>query len=163
MIPIEARALRRLIANIEKDLNKLHQLKAEKDELDIETAHPRIIGSILHDLYTGMESIFEKIAKELEGGVTKSPDWHRDLLEDMALRIRNLRPPVIDDTLRKELDEYLRFRHPFRSLYGFELECSRMQPLIERFDDVLAKFEHQIHTFLQAVEKIAAGMEDDSE
>jgi len=163
MSPIEARALRRLIAHIEKDLDKLHQLKAEKDELDIQTAHPRLLGSILHDLYTGMESIFEKIARELEGGVPKGPDWHRDLLEDMTLEIRNLRPAVIDDSLKKDLNEYLRFRHLFRSLYGFELDRSRMQPLAEHFDEVLEKFEYQIRKFLQVLEKIAAGMESAGE
>jgi len=163
MSPVEAKALRRLISNIEKDLDKLHKLKVEKDELNIETAHPRIIGSILHDFYTGMENIFEKIAKELEGSVPKGPDWHKDLLEDMTIEIRNLRPPVIDDSLKKELNEYLRFRHLFRSLYGFELDRSRMRPLIERFDHVLENFEHQIYNFLQVLEKIAVNMENAGE
>lgn len=65
MKPKEAQRLIRLRANLEKDLKDLSQLQKEKDELGIEGTHPRILGSILHDFYTGIERIFRKIAETL--------------------------------------------------------------------------------------------------
>lgn len=35
--------------------------KSEMDGLDLENIHPRILGSIFHDFYTGIERIFVRI------------------------------------------------------------------------------------------------------
>jgi len=161
MSPVEAKALRRLIAAVEKELERLRELRTEKQSIDVDTAHPRVLGSLLHDFYTGIERLFQKIALELEGGVPKGADWHRELLEDMTLEIRDVRPPVITEPLRKDLDEYLRFRHLFRSLYGFELERDRMRPLMERFDATFAEFERQMTDFLATLSDLAKGLEVD--
>jgi len=118
----EAQRLIRLKVNIQKILDELQALKVEKEELDIETTHTRTLGSIVHDLYTGVERAFQKIALELDGGLPKGERWHKDLLDHMALELKGIRPPVIDASLRDKLDEYLRFRHIFRSVYGFQLK-----------------------------------------
>jgi hypothetical protein len=59
----------RLKATIKSELEELEKLKREVDELNIEESHPRMLGSILHDFYTGVERIFCRIAEELEGGL----------------------------------------------------------------------------------------------
>ena len=46
------------------------------------------------------------------------------------------------------LDEYLGFRHLFRNIYGFELDSKRLDDLIERFPDVVDKFNKEIKIFL---------------
>lgn len=116
----------RLISIIEKDMSNLKVLKTEIDQVDIRTAHPRILGSILHDFYTGVERILLRIANELEGEPPQSQSWHKDLLDEMSVELEGIRPPVIGDELRNKLEEYLRFRHLFRGIYGFELDANRL-------------------------------------
>jgi len=67
MKPVDSRALHRLIAAVQKEMEKLRELKTEHTMLSPETSHQRVIGSILHDFYTGIERVFQKIATELEG------------------------------------------------------------------------------------------------
>lgn len=54
----------------------------------------RGIGAIVHDFYTGIEHLFERIAPELNGGLPAGPSWHRELLDDMTLDLPGVRPPV---------------------------------------------------------------------
>ena len=138
----------RLISLIEKDLKDRERLKTEIDELDIYTTNSRILGSILHDFYTGVEKIFSRIANEMESGISKSPTWHKDLLDDMTLDLKEIRPAVINGELGNSLEEYLRFRHIFRGSYGFMLDSSRLEVLFHDFDDVYTSFIASIKTFL---------------
>lgn len=140
----------------------MRELVAEQSSLSVNTSHPRIIGSILHDFYTGVERIFQKIAIELEGDVPKGSAWHKDLLDDMALEIREVRPAVISESLREDLDEYLRFRHLFRGSYGFDLEPERMRSLFDQLEYVFGEFEREMGIFIQTLSEFAKGMEGGS-
>ena len=155
MKPKEAQRLIRLKANLEKDLKGLSQLQKEKDELGIEGTHPRILGSILHDFYTGIERIFRKIAEEFDGGVPNSEQWHKELLGNMTLELEGIRPAVITEELRNELEEYLGFRHVFRNIYGFQLELERLKRLLQSFDEVFYKFKNSLAKFIGFLKKLA--------
>ena len=69
---------------------------------------------MLHSFYNGVENIFKRIALELDGQLPNSRTWHRDLLNAMA-RPGPSRRAVISEELRDHLNEYLNFRHVFRS------------------------------------------------
>ena len=147
--------LARLAASIRSEIDHLVAVVAEA-ELALrdfsETTPPlrelRGIGDIVHDFYTGMERIFEKIAPELNGGVPAGSAWHRELLESMALDLPTIRPPVIGRETARILAEYLRFRHLFRNVYGFELEWERLQPLLRRLPVAWSTFQSDILRFL---------------
>lgn len=145
----------RLKANIEKELNELAKLKDEKDGLNLESAHPRTVGSVLHDFYTGMERIFSRIAKELEGGLPKGEDWHKELLDDMALELEDVRPALISGELRENLEEYLRFRHLFRSVYGFVIRGEKLRPLVDNFDTIFSEFKDSMARFNLFLDKLS--------
>lgn len=149
----------RLKANIEKELNELAKLKDEKDSLDLESAHARTLASVLHDFYTGMERIFSRIAKELEGGMPKGEDWHKELLDDMALELEDVRPAVISEELRENLEEYLRFRHLFRSVYGFVIRGERLKPLLDNFDTILLQFKDSVARFNLFLDNLSEKLE----
>jgi hypothetical protein len=144
----------RLIATIEKDLIDLEMLKNEVDEIDIYVTHPRILGSILHDFYTGVEKIFLRIASELEGGQPQGKSWHKDLLDEMAIGLDGIRPAVVDEELRMKLEEYLRFRHLFRGIYGFQLSHQRLEIIFEDFSPIYESFKYAINKFLQFLRSI---------
>ena len=141
---------RRLAAEIESELASLSALGEELANAprqdDIYSLRAR--GSILHDFYNGVERVFVRIARELNGGVPRGDQWHRDLVDDMTLDIPEVRPAVIDRSLARTLGEYLRFRHVFRNVYGGVLEAERMASLEKRLPGTLAAFRDRVETFV---------------
>jgi hypothetical protein len=147
--------LARLAASIRSEIDRLVAVVAEAElalrdfsEITPPLRELRGIGDIVHDFYTGIERIFEKIAPELNGGVPAGSAWHRELLESMALDLPTIRPPVIGRETVRILGEYLRFRHLFRNVYGFELEWERLQPLLKRLPAAWVAFQTDIRHFL---------------
>ena len=53
-----------------------------------------------------------------------------------------------------QLEEYLRFRHLVRNIYGFQLEYERFRHLIGEFPEVADKSKTQINEFLNIMENI---------
>jgi hypothetical protein len=49
----------------------------------------------LHGFYTGVERLFEDIARETEEGIPTGPDWHQSLLLQVSAEIPGTRPPAI--------------------------------------------------------------------
>ena len=163
---LEEVLVRRLAAEINDELDALDALVQElahAPQSDDSYAR-RARGSILHDFYNGVERVFERVACELNGGVPKAEQWHREpsagereglaprmkeLLDNMALGIPEVRPPLIDQPLAATLHEYRRFRHLFRNVYGTVLETGRMRILEERLPDTLAAFRRQVSAFLR--------------
>ncbi len=114
----------------------------------------RAIGSILHDFYCGIENIFEKIAKALDGELPMGHDWHYQLLNRMGIEIEETRPAVISTKLKDELKDYLRFRHLFRNVYGFVLKWELMQPLVEGLPAALSQFRSEINSFFEFLDEL---------
>jgi hypothetical protein len=113
------------------------------------------LGDILHDFYTGAERIFMKIAPELNGGVPAGVSWHRELLDNMTLELPGIRPPILRRETAHALEEFLRFRHLFRNLYGFELEWSRLRALARRVPKAWRLFASDIERFLSFLDAAA--------
>ena len=102
----------------------------------------RSIGSILHDFHNAAESIFEVIARDIDGSLPTHADWHRSLLTQMSLPLNTRRPCVLRKETVAALDEFRAFRHVFRNVYGFALDPERLHLLLRRFPqaaDMLAK------------------------
>ena len=140
---------RRIVREIDRELTSIDRLLEEAKQApggdDTFTLRGR--GSILHDFYTAVERIFVRIAEELNGGVPRGEQWHRQLLDDMALELPGVRPPIISSELAERLGEYLRFRHVFRNVYGFVLESHRLKPLEVRLTAIYDDFYRQIRDF----------------
>ncbi len=119
--------------SVRDEINKLKLLDKEKNGLLRRRSSNYVVragGSILHDFYTGVEKIFESIAKEVDNRLPLGEEWHSELLHQMTLNIPGLRPPVITPHTEKKLREYLGFRHLFRERYGFELDWKKLKKLL---------------------------------
>ena len=92
---------RRLAAEIESELATMAALAAEFASAPQEdnSYAIRARGSMLHDFYNCVERVFLRIARELNGGVPRGEQWHRDLIDSMALEISGVRPAVVDRRL----------------------------------------------------------------
>lgn len=148
----DSMVLIRIRREIEDELVSLERLPQEYASIPShidEWIRLRTKASLLHDFYTGLERLFSRIAQELNGGVPNTEQWHRDLLKDMSLDLEGIRPPVISNALFGDLLPYLRFRHLFRNLYGFELDWDKMSALDHDFPAVAARSFSEVRSFLE--------------
>lgn len=128
--------VRRYIANEIDNLNKVQNeisvfsptIGEEPSSVEI-----RASASMLVDFYKGVEKIFEKIARNIDQQLPKGEFWHSELLRQMSQEFGSARPPIVTQALSKRLDEYLRFRHLARNVYGFHLQWERIKPLLVFF------------------------------
>jgi hypothetical protein len=123
--------------------------RSEPDTFDL-----YVIGGLLHDLYHGAESICARIIKEIDRRELQGANWHRELLDWAGTELTDVRPAVIKAETLSLLEQYRKFRHRFRGIYGFELEWNAMKPLFEgavSTMDVFVRDLEQFITFLQMV------------
>lgn len=116
-----------LVSQIEQELAQMRELITQVEmllELIRQAENQNIRSGLvsglalhLHSFYTGAERIFYDIARDIDSEVPTGSDWHRQLLEQMAVEIPEARPPVLAEQTRLELDEFRRFRHVVRSNY----------------------------------------------
>ena len=59
----------------------------------------RGVASVLHDFYSGIERLFERIAVELDGELPRGSDWHSQLLNRMEEEVEGVRPRVLTPDL----------------------------------------------------------------
>lgn len=143
---------------VDDELTTLERIVSETQQYSTEIHDPpspfemRGMGSLAHDFYCGVESIFKRIAVRFDGGVPTTPNWHRDLLRQMNVAQAGKRPAVIDAQLWARLDDYLDFRHFFRNAYRATLEWDRMQPHIAQMRDTFEILRTQLEQFFAAVQ-----------
>jgi len=101
----------------------------------------------LHSFYSGIERIFEWIARELDGGLPTGSAWHRDLLTQMTLEVESVRPAVIRSGTAHSLGAYLRFRHLVRNLYTWDFEAAKLADLVAGMADTLADLQTDLSKF----------------
>lgn len=138
---------------IKQELNALQDLEEELQSYLSEAGEDpgsmakRAIGSAIHDFYSGVEKIFERISEEIDQDLPSGKDWHNRLLTRMAGEVEGVRPPVISDELQEHLEEYLRFRHLFRNIYGYKLKWERIAPLAKNLPDLNKRIRQEVLEF----------------
>ncbi|MDK2894992.1 MAG: hypothetical protein PWQ98_1118 [Moorella sp. (in: firmicutes)] len=114
----------------------------------------RALASVLLDYYIGIENMFEEIAKAVDGSLPSGQEWHKDLLRQMKLDINGIRPAVITRTTFALLDEYRKFRHLVRNIYGFNLIPERLEPLLNRLPEVDQRLKNEVDGFIKQMYEI---------
>ena len=76
------RELAQVAAVVAEGRETLEQLDGAPTTLEL-----RGIGSILHDFYTGIEQIMERIATTFDGELPAGANWHVQLLDRMTSEI----------------------------------------------------------------------------
>jgi uncharacterized protein YutE (UPF0331/DUF86 family) len=59
-----------------------------------------------------------------------------------------LRGGIISDELTTTLKQYLRFRHLFRHIYGFELRWERLEKLFSGLEEYFAALKSELEIFI---------------
>jgi hypothetical protein len=109
----------------------------------------------LHGFYGGVERIFEDIARTVDHSVPSGPEWHRDLLMQLADEVTSLRPAVITAEARLCLDDYRGFRHVVRNVYTFNLRPSRVRDLVETLRPCFESVRNSLFEFTRFLDQLA--------
>lgn len=154
--------LEKLYGILESELEKLRDEKQKFQELvgefDPESGPKswRIkenVATRLENFYSGLERMMERVAQSFEEeDQLKGGRWHNELLRRMA-RETGDRPAIWSNDLRKELLEYLQFRHFFRSGYSSEIEWEKMRNLVEKFEEIFDRSREAVERFMNALEE----------
>ncbi len=101
----------------------------------------------LHGFYSGIEHIFEDIARTVDKALLSGPVWHQDLILQMSADSAEVRPPVIGGESRYCLDEYRGFRHIVRNVYTLHFKASRLEELTNEVRECYQVVEKDLNSF----------------
>ncbi len=149
-----------LIENINNELDEINTIiqRAKKAWiLAFEKNDPFYLDSValsLHDFYSGLERLFERIAVSVDEYKPEGINWHREILNQMNLDVPNVRPAIISQSLKEKLDEYRAFRHIVRNVYAHNLRLDRMKNLIENIDITFKEIKESLQIFCKFLNSV---------
>lgn len=110
----------------------------------------------LHDFYVGLERVFEHVASAVDGSAPPGPEWHRELVRQMAVDLPEVRPAILRQDTVRALDDFLRFRHVVRNVYAFDLKAERLADLIDKLEPTFALAGADLLAFAAFLESVAS-------
>ena len=135
----ELKEISKLVYRIEQGWKKA---KKREDDFYLDS-----VALNLHGFYSGLERIFEKIAASVDGSIPEGANWHQELLHQMSMEIKGIRPAVISPDLKERLEEYRGFRHVVRNVYTYHLSPEKIKPLVDKVKEVITNSEKELSAF----------------
>ncbi len=120
----ELEDLNRVIDRSEKSWQKAQFSSSEQD------VYLDSVALNLHSFYSGLERLFELIARHVDLSVPEGSTWHQGLLYQMSRDVPNIRPAVISNNSTQLLSEFRRFRHLVRNVYATNLVPDKISGLM---------------------------------
>jgi len=112
-------------------------------------------GFGLQGFYTGVEKIFEQIARSVDGSLSRESErWHQELLEQMRIEVPDIRPAVIEDETYRLLRTYLGFRHVLRNNYTHRLDSRLIAHNIATLPDCYKQICRAMDHFQQFLQQV---------
>lgn len=133
---------------INRALQGWQKFTQSEDELYIDSTALNLQGA-----YTGLERLFEQIARHIDGSRPGGNNWHQQLLKQMAFEQDSIRPAVISNKSLEYLDEWRRFRHLVRHNYTSELEAAKIEKLIDGIGDRFSQISAELIAFAKFLEQ----------
>jgi len=150
-----AERIRGEVADLERIVRRALAAWSQAGRVPDEAAYLDSVALNLHGFYSGLERLFELIARHVDGALPTGDTWHRDLLLQMAQDIAEVRPAVISRDRAVALDEFRRFRHLVRSVYTMSLVPGKMAGLISALPDLWATVGAELLAFAEFLEALA--------
>ena len=154
-----------LIGRLERTLDDLDAvvMRTERQLIQARTtgddAYLDAAALNLQGFYTGAEQAMEAIAVEVDGGMPQGPNWHRELLRQMAAPLATVRPAVLGEDALFVLDELRRFRHVVRNVYAQNLDGARVADLGTSLPACAAMLRRDVAAFTVFLQQVG----DDSD
>ena len=150
-----------LAGRIENELEEIEEIVAkvnrgwEKYNINNDGLYLDSVALNLHDYYSAFERIFELIANEIDESIPEGSSWHKELLKQMTINIKNIRPQVISKNSEEKLDELRGFRHVVRNVYSYKFSPEKVEKLINKLDILNNQLTEEIEGFITFLEKAA--------
>ena len=109
----------------------------------------------LHSFYSGLERLFELIARHVDRALPTGETWHRDLLQQMAQDVIDVRPAVIEPDRVPALDEFRRFRHLVRNVYTMNLVPEKIAGLMAALPELWPGLRAELQAFADFLDELA--------
>jgi len=120
-----------------------------------ESAYLDSVALNLHGFYSGLERLFELIARHVDGAIPGGETWHRDLLQRMAKDMAGVRPAVLSKDTVVVLDEFRRFSHLVRNVYTMSLVPEKMAGLMSALPRLWPTLHAELLAFADFLEALA--------
>jgi hypothetical protein len=117
-----------------------------------------LVAANLHGYYTALETLCERVARQLDDNVPTGPTWHVDLLSQMQIEVPGLRPRVLAATVIDDLHELRKFRNFFRNAYVLEFDPALVRGHAERLDRIHARVADTLAGFRTHVDRVVQGL-----
>ncbi len=103
----------------------------------------------MHGFYSGVERVFQLIARTVDRSVPQGANWHRMLLDQMTSEIPDVRPAVISSETLESLEDYRGFRHVVRNVYSYNFDPNKIEMLVENISATYDNVRNQLTTFVK--------------
>lgn len=120
-----------------------------------EQAYLDSVALNLHSFYSGVERLFELIARHVDRALPVSETRHRGLLQQMTQDLADMRPAVIGPDSASALDDFRRFRHLVRNVYTMNLVPHKMAGLMSALPELWARLRAELLAFADFLEALA--------
>jgi hypothetical protein len=113
----------------------------------------------LHSFYSGLEKLFELIARHVDRSLPSGETWHRDLLQQMTQDLPDIRPAVISQDNAVIVDEFRRFRHLVRNVYTIDLVPEKMEGLMGALPNLWPPLRSELLAFADYLDTLNTSLQ----
>lgn len=149
-----AERIRGEIPDLDRIVQRVQTAWAQARRMPEESAYLDSVALNLHGFYSGLERLFELIARHVDGLLPGGETWHRDLLWRMTQNVADVRPAVISPESGKTLDEFRRFRHLVRNVYATNLSPEKMAGLVSMLPALWSVLRAELSAFADFLEAL---------
>lgn len=169
MTPAELteRTIRKLLADLAPDLESLERIATEIRDAGGPLGDPKLDAAAraflavqLHNYYSAVEKMLERIVRTLDGVVPAGEAWHRELLEQVSRPAPNIRPALLEPEVAGELDRLRSFRHFFRNAYTVELCWKELEVHRKRVEALQPALRSNLSRIVEHLEATLATIEN---
>ena len=149
------------VSDLEQVIDRAQQTWERIDEApENEYAFVDSVALNLHGFYSGLEKLFELIARQVDQNLPDGETWHRDLLQQMAQDLPDVRPAVIGQESAVMADEFRRFRHLVRNVYTTNFDPEKMARLMETLPEWWPQLHAELLAFADYLEALDRSLLD---
>lgn len=149
-----AERIRGEIPDLDRIVQRVQAAWAQARRMPEESAYLDSVALNLHGFYSGLERLFELIARHVDGLLPGGEMWHRDLLWRMTQSVADVRPAVISQESGRALDEFRRFRHLVRNVYATNLSPEKMAGLVSALPALWSVLRAELSAFADFLEAL---------
>lgn len=107
------------------------------------------VSSCVSGLFTGMEEILRGLLALIDEYVPAGEGSHQAILDQASVRVNDLRPPIISETVYQALTDLKGFRHFERHNYRFRFDGALVQENVARTEELIPAFIRDVEAFIE--------------